>query len=263
MRRRRLPRPYELVIGTVRKIEEHGAFVTLDEYGGIEAYVPLNEVSHSWFRSIREVIKVGQKRVFKVIRVDPRRGHVDVSLKRVSEGERRAKMQEWKRYQRAMKLLELAAERLGRDFGEALEEGWKLEDAYGEIFAGFEAAVREGREALEKAGVREPWLSTFYELAKAYVRIPRIKVSGVFTISCLQGDGAERLRRILSSWTRVRDKYPEVKARFYVVGPPKYKLDVEAYDPKLAERFMGEVAKLLLSRAREEGCSADFERLEE
>ncbi|MCD6357091.1 MAG: hypothetical protein J7L75_00755, partial [Thermoproteales archaeon] len=120
-----------------------------------------------------------------------------------------------------------------------------------------------GREALEKAGVREPWLSTFYELAKAYVRIPRIKVSGVFTVSCLQGDGAERLRRILSSWTRVRDKYPEVKARFYVVGPPKYKLDVEAYDPKLAERFMGEVAKLLLSRAREEGCSADFERLEE
>ena len=263
MVRRRLPRPYELVIGTVTKIEDHGAFVTLDEYGGIEAYVPLNEVSHSWFKSIREVLKLGQKRVFKVIRVDYRRGHVDVSLKRVAESERKAKLQEWKRFQRAIKLLELAATKLGRSFDEALEEGEKLERVYGEIFAGFEAAVREGKKALEKAKIREPWLSMFYELARNYVKVPKIRIRGVFTIQCIQGDGVEKVRKVLSMWRKVLEKYPDVKARFYVMGAPRYRLDAEAYDPKRVESFVSEVAKVILSKASKEGCTASFERLRE
>ncbi|MEM4547286.1 MAG: S1 RNA-binding domain-containing protein, partial [Thermofilaceae archaeon] len=129
---KRLPKLHELVIGTVKRIEEHGAFVTLDEYLNLEAYVPLNEVSHSWFKSIREVLKVGQKRVFKVIRVDPRRGLVDVSLKRVTDSERRKKMQEWKRFQRSMKLLELSAEKLNKSIEEALEVALNLENFYGD-----------------------------------------------------------------------------------------------------------------------------------
>ena len=56
-RRRKFPEYGELVIGTVEKIFDHGAFITLDEYGGLEAYCPLSEVSRSWFKGIREVLK--------------------------------------------------------------------------------------------------------------------------------------------------------------------------------------------------------------
>lgn len=259
--KKRVPRLHELVIGTVARIEEHGAFVKLDEYGGLEAYVPLNEVSHSWFKSIREVLKVGQKRVFKVIRVDPRRGLVDISLKRVTDIERRQKMQEWKRFQRAMKLIELAANKLGKSLNEALEEAYKLEGMYGEIFAGLEVAVREGKEALTKAGVGEPWLSVFYDLAKSYIRIPKRRISVVFSVSCTQGDGVERLRKILTSWNEIQDRFSDVSSKFYVIGSPRYRMDVEAYDPKRAEAFISEVAKLILSRASELGCQASFERL--
>ncbi|RLE89661.1 MAG: translation initiation factor IF-2 subunit alpha, partial [Thermoprotei archaeon] len=52
-KRKQLPDVNELVIGTVRRIYDHGAFVTLDEYNDLEAYIPLNEVSHTWFRNIR------------------------------------------------------------------------------------------------------------------------------------------------------------------------------------------------------------------
>lgn len=252
---------FELVTGTVVKVEDHGAFVTLDEYGGLEAYVPLNEVSHSWFKSIREVLKVGQKRVFKVIRVDPKREHVDLSLKRVSERERQVKMLQWKRYRRALNLLELASKKLGRSFEEAMEEGRKLEEAHGDALAGFEAAVREGSSALEKAGVREPWLSAFYEVARSYVKVPRAKLSGVLTISCLQGDGIERLRRVLIAWREVKEKYPDVDARFYTIGAPRHRIDVEAYDPKRAETFLADIVRHLVSLAAKEGCQADFQRL--
>ena len=259
--KKRVPRLHELVIGTVTRIEEHGAFVELDEYDRLEAYVPLNEVSHSWFKSIREVLKVGQKRVFKVIRVDPSRGLVDLSLKRVTDVERRQKMQEWKRFQRTMKLIELAADKLRKSAKEALEEAYKLEGMYGEIFAGLEAAVREGKEALVKAGISEPWLSVFYDLAKSYIRIPKRRISVVFSVSCAQGDGVERLRKILSSWSEVKNRFSDVSSKFYIVGSPRYRMDVEAFDPKRAEAFISEVAKLILSRASELGCQASFERL--
>jgi len=259
--RRRLPRPLELVVGTVVRIENHGAYVTLDEYGSLEAYVPLNEVSHSWFKSIREVLKVGQKRVFKVIRVDPRHSHVDVSLKRVSEREAKAKMLEWKRLQRALRLVELAAEKLGKSVEEAMAEATKLEEHYGELFAGFEAAAREGRGALAKAGVKEPWLSAFYELAKSHVKLPKVKLSAVISVMCPHGDGLERLLKILSAWEEVKDRYPALDVRFYTVGSPKYKLDVEAYEPKLAEAFLEEIAKVIAARAGEVGCQHSFERV--
>lgn len=260
--KQKLPKANDLVIGTVTKIEDHGAFVTLDEYGGLEAYVPLNEVSHSWFKSIREVLKVNQKRVFKVIKIDSRRNFVDISLKRVSDSERRHKLQEWKRFQRSMKLLELACERLGKRMEEALEEGAKLETVYGELYSGFEAAVIEGVSALERAGVKEPWLSTFYSLAKSYVKLPRIKLSAILTITCSQGDGVERIKEALSAWKEIRPKYPDVEARFYVIGPPRYRVDAEAYDPKRVEAFIEEMVKATLNRAIEKGCQASFQRVE-
>jgi len=258
---KRIPKLHKLVIGTVKRIEEHGAFVTLDEYLNVEAYVPLNEVSHSWFKSIREVLKVGQKRVFKVIRVDPQRGLIDVSLKRVTDNERRKKMQEWKRFQRSMKLLELAAEKLKKSIEEALEVTLNLESLYGDTLAGLEASVKEGPAALQRAGVKEPWLSVLYELAKSYVKIPKTKASVMFSISCTHGDGVERLRSILGAWSEVIKSFPDLTARFYVVGPPRYRMDIEAYDPKRIEAFINEVSKVILARASEKGCQASLERL--
>ncbi|MCS7104553.1 MAG: translation initiation factor IF-2 subunit alpha [Thermofilaceae archaeon] len=260
--KQKLPKTNELVIGTVTKIEDHGAFVTLDEYGGLEAYVPLNEVSHSWFKSIREVLKVDQKRVFKVIKIDPRRNFVDISLKRVSDSERRHKLQEWKRFQRSIKLLELACEKLGKRMEEALEEGAKIEAVYGEVYSGFEAAVTEGVSALEKAGIKEPWLTTFYNLAKSYVKLPRIKLSAVLTITCSQGDGVERIKEALSAWKGVQSKYPDIEAKFYVIGPPRYRIDAEAYDPKRVETFIDEIVKVIVNKANEKGCQATFQRIE-
>ncbi len=259
-----LPERNELVVGTIEKIYDHGAFVTLDEYGGLEAYVPLNEVSHSWFKGIREVLKVGQKRVFKVIRVNRAKKQVDVSLKRVGESERRRKMFEWKRAQRAEKLLELAAKKLGRTLDDAYEEaGWKIEDHYGEIFAGLEEAAMRGRQALLEAGVPEEWAEVLEELARSSIKISKVRISGVFTIRCMQSDGVERLRRILTSWKEATKGLNEnVRVRMFIVGPPKYRVDVEALDYKTAEQVMKTIVDRVTGEASSLGCTCTFERVE-
>ncbi len=261
-KREKLPRVYELVIGTVKEIYDHGAFVELDEYGGLEAYVPLNEISHTWFRGIREVLKVGQKRVFKVIRVNRAKGLVDVSLRKVSDSERKEKMIEWKRAQRAEKLLELAAERLGKTLDEAYEKvGWKLEDYYGEIYRGLEEAHLRGPEALIEAGVPKRWAKVVAELAKNSIRLPKARISGIVTAQCMGKNGVIKLKKVLTAWKEKVSLPDGVSIRFYTMGAPRYKLDIEALNFKDAERTLKEMLKAMEEAAEKEGCSFSFERL--
>jgi len=259
-KRSKYPELYELVIGTVEKIFEHGAFVRLDEYG-ISAYCPLNEVSRSWFRGIREVLKIGQKRVFKVIRVDKRKGHVDVSLKRVSDQERRDKMYRWKRDQRALKLLELISKRLGKRLGEVLKEvGWKLEDAYGEMYAGLEEVARRGEEALEEADVGREWIKVVVEIAKENIEIPSVKIAGVFTIRTLEGDGVNRVKEALLEGLKRIGGLKEAEVKMYTVGPPRYRVEIKGRDYKIVERALKEIVDGVLDKAKELNCEVSFKR---
>ena len=261
-KREKLPKVYELVIGTVKEIYDHGAFVTLDEYGGLEAYVPLNEISHTWFRGIREVLKVGQKKVFKVIRVNRAKGLVDVSLRKVSDSERKEKMIEWKRAQRAEKILELAAEKLGRSLDEAYEKvGWKLEDHYGEIYRGLEEAHLRGPEALIEAGVPKRWAKVVAEIAKTSIKLPRAKISGVVTAQCFGKNGLLKLKKVLTAWKDGFNPPEGVNVRFYTMGAPRYKLDIEALDFKTAERVLKHMLKAMKDTAKKEGCRFEFERI--
>ncbi len=261
-RRERFPIVNELVIGTVKEIYDHGAFVTLDEYGGIEAYVPLNEVSHSWFRGIREVIKVGQKRVFKVIRVNRAKRLIDVSLKRVSEAERKEKMMQWKRAQRAEKILELAAKKLRKTLNDAYREaGWIIEDYYGEIYKGLEEAHLRGADALVEAGVPKRWAVILSEIAKSSIKVPKAKISGIFTVRCIHPDGVKRLKRVLTSWEKNTNIPENVVIKFYVAGSPRYKIDIEALDYKTAEGILKQIINNIMREAKKQECEASFERL--
>ncbi|MCS7099144.1 MAG: translation initiation factor IF-2 subunit alpha, partial [Sulfolobales archaeon] len=159
-RREPLPSINELCVATVDRVFDLGAYVKLDEYGNLEAYLPWNEVSSKWVKNIREVVKEGQKVVVKVIRVDRKKNQVDVSLKRVVEVERKRKLKEWKRTKRAEKILEIVSKKLGRSLEEAYSEvWWRLEEAYGDVLAAFEDASAMGDSVLRSAGVPDAWVS--------------------------------------------------------------------------------------------------------
>lgn len=258
--RKELPDVGELLIATVKEIFEYGAYITLDEYGGMEAYLPWSEVATRWVRSIKDVLKENQKIVVKVIRVNRRSKQVDVSLKRVMESERRRKVLAWKRAQRAEKLLEMAATKLGRTLDDAYEEaGWKLEDYYGEILAGLEQAVMRGVEALLEAGVSEDWARVLYDVARKHIEIKKVKVAGVLTLRSVASDGVERIRKILTSMKScVQGK--DVEVRVYTLGAPRYRVEVIAADYKLAEQAMAAMLSDCRRLSKELGVEFSFER---
>jgi len=159
--RREWPKVGELVVATVETITSYGAYVSLDEYGGKEGLLHISEISSRWVRNIRDWVREGQKVVLKVIRVNPRRGQIDLSLRRVSDFEKKRKFLEWKRKRRALSLLSTAAMRLNKPAEDVIKAVWhRLEDEFGEVYAGLEAVAEEGPGLLLELGIPE-------DLAKA------------------------------------------------------------------------------------------------
>src|SRR6266480_3801995 len=108
------PEVGDLVVATVKRVEDYGAYVKLDEFAGIEGLVHISEMATTWVRNIRDHAREGQKLVLKVLRVNPQRNQIDLSLRRVTGREKSEKMLEWKKERKAEAILKSAAEKMNK-----------------------------------------------------------------------------------------------------------------------------------------------------
>ena len=265
--RKELPDVGELVVGTVKEILDHGAYILLDEYGGLEAYAPINEIVQSWFHSIKDYLKVGQKAVFRVIRVDPKRKLVDVSLRKVKDEEKKEKFLKWKRTVRAVKLLELVSQRTGTPLEELIRKvAYRFEDIYGDMLKGFEELARGNVDEVRRilSDIPDTVFKVIEEVAKEHIEIPEVTLSGIIRIINLKPDGIEHIKEILLGARKlIEEKYPGVKYKIYVMGPPRYRIDLTGRDPKLLDSILEEVAHYILEEARKRGGEASYTKIEQ
>ncbi|MCX8185736.1 MAG: translation initiation factor IF-2 subunit alpha [Sulfolobales archaeon] len=262
-KRSELPEVGDLVVGTIAKTFEYGAYVRLEEYGGHEAYLPWSEVSSKWVRDVKEFVKEGQKVVAKVIRVDRRKKHVDISLKRVSDSEQRRKLLEWKRAQRAEKLLEVVAPKIGKTLDDAYREvGWKLEDVYGEIFAGLELTAYQGEDVLKKAGVPDEWIPPIMEELKKHIEVKKVKIQGLLMLTCTEPDGVARIKEVLQKPLELLSKELDRNTfiKVYTIGAPRYRVEVVTTDYKYAEKLLNQYTSTAQDTAKELNVNYSFER---
>src|SRR3989344_5495422 len=105
----------EIVLCTVKKVLPNSIFASLDEYINKEGLIHISEIAPGRIRNIRDYVKEGKTIVCKVIRVNVERGHIDLSLRRVSTSAKSTKLNSIKQEERHEKLLETAAKSLGTD----------------------------------------------------------------------------------------------------------------------------------------------------
>ncbi|MEM2025652.1 MAG: translation initiation factor IF-2 subunit alpha [Desulfurococcaceae archaeon] len=233
--RKELPEIGELVIATVREIHDFGAYVNLDEYLNHRGFLPWSEVSSKWVKDIKEVVREGQKVVVKVIRVDRSKKEIDVSLKRISDTDRQRKMQWWKRYSKACKIIETAADKIGKTTAEAYREVvWRLEDKYSDVMYALEEALSRGPDVLRKAGIGEEWIEQLIEEATRHIKLKEVRVKYKLILQSPSPDGVERLKKCLGAISDYLDSQG-VKHKLYVSGSPRYILEVYSSDYKTAE----------------------------
>ena len=251
--KRGFPEVGELVIVTVKSIKPYGAFVSLDEYEGKEGFIHIGEIATGWIKYIRDHIREGQKVVCKVLRVDPERGHIDLSLKRVNEHQKRDKIQEWKNEKKAEKLFEIVAQRLNKDVNECYEEfGFELIDRFSTLYGAFEeVAINE--DVLSEEGLDGDWRKVFEEVAKENITPPYVRISGYVELSTSAPDGIEKIRKVLSEAER-----ENVKITY--VGAPRYRIYVRAEEYKTAEEMLSATANSIIEEFQKLGGEGEFHR---
>ena len=89
-----MPEQGEIVLATITKVMDHGAYVTLDEYDEIQGFLHISEIAPGWIRSVSRFVKDGEKKVLLVKKVNPKRGDIDLSLKQVSKDQKKQKLKE-------------------------------------------------------------------------------------------------------------------------------------------------------------------------
>jgi len=250
------PEEGDLVIGTVTSIRNFGAFVTLDEYGGREAFIHLSEVATGWVKYIRDHIREGQKIVARVLRVDPAKSQIDLSLKRINDHQRREKTQQWKNEGRALRLVEQVAQALkitsdaaGDLFGATLVE------KYGSLFAAFEVASADAKR-FQQENEKAAWVAAFLKVARENIVPPQVTILGTLEVSDPTPDGVDHVRAALRAAEEVDPESVEV----HYVGAPKYRVRVIASQYKQAEETLKRATDAALKSIKSAGGQGTFVR---
>lgn len=254
------PEVGDLIVATITKIAPYGAYATLDEYGGKEGLLHISELSTTWVKNIRNHVREGQKVVLKVLRVDPTKSHVDLSLRRVTGKEKKEKLLEWKKAKKAKVILKMTSEKRGVNLNEAyeiIEE--KIISCFGSLYNGLEEASFRGKEVLIEAGIPEDWAKVLAEIAKDKIKVPRVKVRGILELTCTKSDGVEVIKRAFSKAKRIK-KSKTSSINIYVVGTPRYRIEVSARDYKIAEEMLNDAVETALKSIEDEGGRGVFRR---
>ncbi|MFQ6086238.1 MAG: translation initiation factor IF-2 subunit alpha [Candidatus Bathyarchaeia archaeon] len=249
------PEPDEYVIGTVTRIAPYGAYLRLEEYGGREGFIHVSEISSSWVRNIRNFLREGQRTVAKVVRVDEKKGHVDLSLRRASESDRRRKLLEWKKGRKEKALMSIFAEKLGKDPTEVHKRySSLLEEKFGSIYDGFEEVARRGIKALDGVRLDDRTKRVLTQVAEENVRPRKAKVVGRLQISCYKPNGVEVLREAIRRAERIGD------VKVQVVGCPNFRIEAVGEDYKKVDELLRKAATVAIEYAQREGGQGSFSK---
>jgi translation initiation factor 2 subunit 1 len=234
----------ELVIGTCTKLTTHGAYFEIFDYeklGPESGFVHISELSRTWVRNIRSHIREGQRAVAKILRVDIARGEIDMSIRRVSEPQRRSKLTEFKQENRARGLVSVACEKVDGS-QETVEE--TIIGKFGSIYEGLIKARENGESILTEIGISDEVAKEIYQLALKELQPPTVRLTGLVNITCYEPEGVNILKNFFKSFiTNFKKKYKGSELNIQVISPPDYRFVVESGDWRTAEGIWKDIQK--------------------
>jgi len=224
-----LPEQGEIVIATVTKIMDHGAYVTLDEYNGIQGFLHISEIAPGWIRSVTRFVREGTKKVLLVKRVNKERADIDLSLKQVSSDQKKKKLLEVKRYEKGRTLLDSVKKKtnLSDKEIEKLEDG--LYSKFDSVHNAFSEIARNGISIVNELKLTKKTLTAIEEVCSK-IKLPSVEIRGIIEITNKKSDGVELIKEVLLKAA----KNPDTLITY--LGAPKYRISLKSRDFKSAEK---------------------------
>ena len=252
----RLPEEGEIVIATVSQVTGHGAYVTLDEYNNMTGFLHISEIATGWIRNIERYIRPKQKAVLKVIRVNKVRGEVDTSLKQVSGEERKSKLIEVKKNDKAATFLDFIKSKLKLTDETVKEIEGVLLQKYDYLYDAFEAVSRKGLDAIQNINL-SPEIKNAIEEASKRIPIPVVEISGIMEIILKKPNGIEIIKSTLAN---AEGSKGSANSTITYIGAPRYRIVVTAENFKVAEKFMNNTVEKLRANIENQHGTFNFVR---
>ena len=253
------PNVGELVVCTVTKVVDFGAFVALDEYDNKEGLIHISEVASGWVKYIRDHVREGQKIVCKVLDVNPKRGHIDLSFKDVNEHQRRETIQLWKNDQKASKWFGFVGEKAKIPPAELEDMKDKVRDEFGNLYAVFEDAVKGDMRDIDKLGFSPAVVDAILKVANDNVKVPSVDISGYVDLICPVPNGIDIIKKALKA-ANAGEGGEGTLVEITYVGAPRYRIRVVAPDFKKAENILKNTAMQAIDQVNKHGGEGEFHR---
>lgn len=231
-----LPEEGDLVLCIVSKIHFHSIFVNIIEYGKLQGMIHISEVSPGRIRNIRDFVKEGKTIVCKILRTNIERHQVDLSLRRVTESQKRIKVNEIKQEQVAEAIIEFVAKANKLNIKTFFEEVLKKTNEYFDsIFDCFYDVV-ESNFDLNKLGLDKVATKSLEDIIRQRIKPVIVEIKGHFKITSYLPNGVDIIREALMSAKKINGNH-----RITYKGAGHYDFYISDKDYKKAEAVLTEM----------------------
>ena len=252
---RELPEVGELVIATIAKVGDHGAYATLDEYSNVQGFLHVSEIGQGWIRNINKFIKEGEKKVLLVKKIRAGREEIDLSLKQVSREQRKNKLRDVKQFQKGKGIIKNIQEKtkLSDDDIEKLED--KIFSKYDAVYDGIVDVARNGIKVFSDLKLPKKTLDVI-EAVSTKIKLPSVEIRGILELTDRSSNGVENIRNSLQSF----EKTDQNTIKILYIGAPKYRISVTAPDFKSAEKTLKPILEDIQKKIEKNKGSFKFTR---
>ena len=254
-RKQGFPEEDEIVLCTVTSVQYNSVFCTLDAYGK-SGMIHISEVSPGRIRNLRDFVQEGKKIVCKILRVDLERGHIDLSLRRVNEGQRREYNGIIKQEQKAEKIIEGLAAELKKPVGEVYAAiATPILQQYEYLCLAFQDHVDETAD-LRTLGVPAAYQDLLIARVIDKIKPKRVSIGGTLSLTTYAENGIVVVRDALAAAQRASKDL-----RLNYLGSGKYQVTVEAEEYKDAEETLKSALDAAIAIVKKsDGGAAEFAR---
>ena len=237
------PEVGEVVLATIESVSPSGAWVTLDEYNNIRAFLPESEISRNIVKNLEKALKPKQKLIVKVIKADKQKLDFDVSLRQVTQEEQKLKRIEIKKSRWAESVFNIVAKKLGLQNAE--KEMKIISQKYESLYEGLEDLVNQGPQAFINLGIDKEFAEELYKLASEKIKPPVVSITKIFEIYSPDPEGIEVLKKaIIESENEIKEGKVEIK----YISAPRYRVTYYSENYKDAEKGIKKLASAIAKR---------------
>ena len=251
-----MPEQGEIVLATVTKIMDHGAYVTLDEYDDLQGFLHVSEIAPGWIRSVNRFVREGEKKVLLVKKVNPQRGDIDLSLKQISKDQKKQKLKEVKKFEKGKTLLQNVQEKakLSDEDVERLEDS--IFSKYDSVYDAFIEIARNGIQSVKELKIPKKTATVIEEICSK-IKLPSVEIRGIMEITNSKSDGIEVIKKVLLEELK-KDSTIDIT----YLGAPKYRLSITSEDFKSAEKSLKPIITDIQSNVEKKKGTFKFTREE-